>query len=456
MHHSTWRQALLIGALVWAGAATAEPVVRTFDLSTSFGVSAFNDRIGNSRFFTGPNTDRIRVSAFVFPTPDSDRLPFLSGGVETLSDNGAFTTATVSHPSLAARDLTWVGLTSGLGGGRNEFTTTFNRASLAAQLDALDATPFTVTVRNPRAPNVQEVSRQAPDFDKNALPPFVTDVALTGNGINPTISWSVPDGSPVPLTNISIQVRRIEAESADRTRITRSTLVHSRSLAVSARSYTFDEMFSNAGVPGFPSGLEIGRQYEISVQLETASGGVLKGRSRTFFELTPLTEGGNAVKVFLPSVGPNGVFKFDVAVKAGEKIKIDPVVAIGYDYQIGAGDPLFASVELPDVGDGLYELWLWDGSAYRFESALAAGQEFRFAGAGADRFRVLGIEAGAGLNPADVAAFVTTISFAGDGRFTGTMTPITIAIPLPGTLALAALGLAGLAFGRRRTSASAH
>ncbi len=99
-----------------------------------------------------------------------------------------------------------------------------------------------------------------------------------------------------------------------------------------------NELFSNASRPGFPPGLEVGKRYEISVQLEVASGGELHGRSRTFFEFAPLPVGGSNVAVYLPSVGTDGKFKFDVEVKSGEKIAIDPVVAIGYDYEIGSGD----------------------------------------------------------------------------------------------------------------------
>lgn len=43
---------------------------------------------------------------------------------------------------------------------------------------------------------------------------------------------------------------------------------------------------------------------------------------------------------------------------------------------------------------------------------------------GVDRFRVLGIESSAGLDPNNVTAFVTGLAFVTDGQFTGTMTPI--------------------------------
>ncbi|MDH4391449.1 MAG: hypothetical protein QE285_08500 [Aquabacterium sp.] len=450
----------LVGLGVAApGDSASDPIITGFSNLTPFFTEVYNDRIGNSRLFNGPNTDRIRVSTRVYPSPDTDAFAVLNtgNGLWYQSTNGATTTVALAHPSMGTlptpQPLIFVGTTSGLGGGRSEYTFSYNRANaaVAGVLSDWDATPFSLTANNPAlAGGAKNVTYAAPDFDPTALPVFVTDVRLTGGGLRPRLDWTVPANGMAP-TAVTIQVRRIEAESADRSRITRSTFLHQQNLSANATSYMFDTTFSNASLEGFPSGLEFGQRYEVAVQLEIASNGILKGRSRTFFELTPLADGGDQVAVYLPSVGPDGRFKFDIAVQRGESIAIDPEIAVGYDYAIGAGDPLFRSVKLPDLGDGQYGLWLWNGSAYSFQSGLAAGAEYFFDGAGVARFRIDGIEPSVGLNPSDPTAFVTGVSFAASGRFTGTMTPITVTVtvvPEPATLALWAGGLL-LLLGRR-------
>jgi hypothetical protein len=107
-------------------------------------------------------------------------------------------------------------------------------------------------------------------------------------------------------------------------------------------------------------------------------------------------------------------------------------------------------VELPDIGDGLFDLWLRDSAGDIFDTGedIFAGDEFLFSSLGYDGgvgfFRILGIEESAGLDPQDPTAFVTGLTFVGDGQFTGTMTPITTQVPLPSTLFLFVGGLASV------------
>ena len=105
--------------------------------------------------------------------------------------------------------------------------------------------------------------------------------------------------------------------------------------------------------------------------------------------------------------------------------------AFSCDYEIGTGDPKFASVQLPiGIGDSLYTL-IVHGQAF----ALAGGDTFDFAAHGfangVAQFRVADIEASAGLDPSNAAAFPTGLTFTTAGTFTGTMTPLCRSTPLP-------------------------
>lgn len=153
-------------------------------------------------------------------------------------------------------------------------------------------------------------------------------------------------------------------------------------------------------------------------------------RSRTFFDFTlpsaPLT----TEPVFLPIVEyqqGNPTYTFTVTVDGTGTFVIDPDIAVGYIYQTGTGDPNFRTVKLPNVGDGKYVIEVFDPSTGRYVSPIAAvaGQTYDFPSGGVSKFRVKGIEASAGLDAANPAAFPTALQFTGAGTFTGTMVPIT-------------------------------
>ena len=148
-------------------------------------------------------------------------------------------------------------------------------------------------------------------------------------------------------------------------------------------------------------------------------------------------------------------FTFDFNINLNQQVFIDPVVAIGYDYQVTSG-PNFAGVLLPVLGDNIYDLYLWNGTNWLFSQNLTGGTAFAFLSGGVDRFRILGIEAGLGLDPTDPIAFVTGLTFVDAGQVQMSMTPITFdtgnnPVPEPGTFLLMGFGLFGISYlGRRR------
>jgi hypothetical protein len=143
-----------------------------------------------------------------------------------------------------------------------------------------------------------------------------------------------------------------------------------------------------------------------------------------------------------------GVYHFDVESVGPSSVSyIDPTIAVGYRYDTGAGDPNFASVILPDVGGGVFDL-----SYGAIATTLDAGIQYFFPVGGVSDFTVTGIDPAADLDPADTSAFVTGLTFVSDGPFTGTMTPLTEEVPEPGALSLLVAGLLGLVVARRRHS----
>ena len=155
----------------------------------------------------------------------------------------------------------------------------------------------------------------------------------------------------------------------------------------------------------------------------------------------------------LPVVLVDGSYKFNMTINAGQTYYIDPEIAIGYDYKTSPGNPNFATVHLPEnIGDGRYDIFGYDaaGQPVLLAHDWNGASVYDFGSSGVSHFRVMGIEVSAGLNPSSTTAFVTGLSFTGNGEFTGTQTPITVSVPEPAALALFSLGLAGIGLKLRR------
>ena len=269
--------------------------------------------------------------------------------------------------------------------------------------------------------------------------PFVRNFRIVPNNLTPTLLWDLPVGSSEPFNGVSVGF--FDDRSDFRLEFPGGGIF--RSLDATATSFTFPDGALEEGVP-----------YVFRVFLSNNEPVGQVNRATTFKNFTPIL-GSGGPELFLPTVDSNGVFRFDFDVLAGIPVVIDPFVAIGYEYKIGDGDPRFATITLPEVGDNLFEIAFLDSSSTLISEIVEANREYVFPTVGVDSFTVTGIETSAGLDPSDVTAFMSTLTFVSDGAFTGTMTPITefveTAVPEPTTLILMVVGILALFLRQCRT-----
>jgi len=104
-------------------------------------------------------------------------------------------------------------------------------------------------------------------------------------------------------------------------------------------------------------------------------------------------------------------------VTGGEPVSVDPVIATGYDYLLGAGSPLITQAIFPAIGSSNYSINALDDltkpllSNVTVEippiSPLLTGIRWH------QWFSLRGIDASAGLDPARPPAFATGLTFGG-------------------------------------------
>ena len=267
--------------------------------------------------------------------------------------------------------------------------------------------------------------------------PFPVNVTITGIGTTPTLSWTVPAGFAPDV----IRAQVFDKNNKNPQGV--SDIIYSTNLSGNATSFTIPDPIP----PPYNRPLSFGTPYVLGLQLiETrdiprnstgSPNSNISRRSNSFFDFTPLSAGAPP-EVHLPIVGPppnpdtgfGATYQFSVTgIVPGGTIFIDPYLAVGYDYAIGPGNPKFASVLLPAVQSSPFIL-SYQGPRGVLSVSLHAGKKYFFPCGGVDHFSVRGISFSANLDPGNVTAFITGLTFTGAGDFTGTMTPV-IELPAP-------------------------
>lgn len=288
------------------------------------------------------------------------------------------------------------------------------------------------------------------------LKPFVSSMTVSGAGLTPTLSWSLPSVNDLQAAGVSVDETRVFiVDNTPGYRVTST----SRSPTV-VRSFQQGDLISRDLVVGnsyqIPSGLlQFGHQYSIGIVLaDTRVGGTTQSRSVSYFDFTPLNSS-IAGDVYLPTTVPvpttagitaGPVYSFSQVPAGPNSVTfIDPVVATGFEYHTADGDPNFKSVQVAsNVGDGSYELWVWNNAMWTLlDGSLLVDETYDFTAngfaAGVDAFQIRGIETRAALSPFDLTAFVTGLTFVANGTFNGTMRALaveTAGVPEPPLLIL--------------------
>ena len=294
--------------------------------------------------------------------------------------------------------------------------------------------------------------------------PFINSVTLSvnpnstplsGNVAAPTFSWTAPISGTVDGYRIDI-IDKSLVSLTNVGQVASATLYGPLSTSYTVRQADF----ATQGYTFNPQG-----QYEIAiVALQTSNGSTtnlsnsnVDSRSVVYADWSPLSNG--APSVNLPVAIVNGQYEFNLTVVPGQTYYIDPTVATGYEYAIGAGDPNFASVTMPTGIGGAFQLWEMNSLGNLvLVTDLVGGQTYDFAAGGLSFFEITGIDPADGLDPSDTTAFITGLTFTGAGTFDGTQTPITTdvaAVPEPMSVALLCAGLGGLVVFRKNWGKSA-
>lgn len=177
-------------------------------------------------------------------------------------------------------------------------------------------------------------------------------------------------------------------------------------------------------------------------------------------------DGSSADNPLLPGeIGENGEFVFEFVATPNQTVFIDPLVAIGYDYEVVSG-PNILSALFPELNDpDGYEIYLLSDLLNPIATGVMGGTVFNFGPDGVTGFALRGIDVNLGLDPENATAFVTGLTFnitSGSSTIQMSQKPVSVdvpgsAVPEPETWAMMIGGFAivGAAMRRRRSAIAA-
>ncbi len=174
-------------------------------------------------------------------------------------------------------------------------------------------------------------------------------------------------------------------------------------------------------------------------------------------------DGSSPTQPLLPvDLEEDGTFLFEFTVDEPEQqVFVDPIVSVGYTYEMVDGPLLFSEVWIKSVGDADgFQLYGWNDmtNAYDiFITDLLEETWYEFDDPLA-RFQLLGIDPDLGLDPLDTNAFVTGFKFTGTGDVAMSMKAVTQfvpgnpngVIPEPATWAMMLIGFGAVGFSARK------
>ena len=185
--------------------------------------------------------------------------------------------------------------------------------------------------------------------------PFANSVMVSGSWLNPTFTWSYP-------TNVDgVAVQIYDKSSLINGHV---NVVFYRPLPGAMNMFTLPTVLAG----GFT--LTPGTYYVVDLKglvLRNPAGPLTLANTASlteaFFDFTP-TSAGIQPPIYLPTIDSNGVYHFNLTVQPNTTYYIDPTVATGFIYTIGAGNPNFATVVLPTLQGAAPYTITWDNGLH--------------------------------------------------------------------------------------------